>query len=95
LLSLLLSLLLSWWAVFAFGGPRIEWRKKILEEAARPRLCPPVLVLLIAEKLCLGGSGEGDFDRGYAGAFGYRQNSCRDKPAREPDFAEHADRPRP
>ena len=45
-----------------------------------------MLVLLIAEKLCLGGSGEGDFDRGYAGAFGYRQNSCRDKPAREPDL---------
>jgi hypothetical protein len=54
------------------------------------------LVLLITEKLGLGGSGgKGDFDRGHNGALGYRQNGRRDKPTREPDFTKHGDRPRP
>jgi hypothetical protein len=91
--SLLVFLL--WWPVFSFVGPRIEWIEKILEKAARPRLCPPVLVLLITEKLGLGGNVEGDFDRGHNGAFGYRQNGCRDKPTRKSDFTKHGDRPRP
>jgi hypothetical protein len=88
--SLLVFLL--WWLVFALDGPRIEWTEKILEKAARPRLCPPVLVLLITEKLGLGGRGEGDFDRNHNGAFGYCENGRCDKTTQEPDFTKHGDR---
>jgi hypothetical protein len=43
----------------------------------------------------MGGSVEGEFDCGRAEAFGYHQTGRRYKPAREPDFAKHGDRPKP
>jgi hypothetical protein len=65
-------LLLLWRAVFAFVGPRIGWPEKILEEPTRSLLTLAAGIAIVTKKLGLGGSGEGDFDRGRAGAFGYR-----------------------
>jgi hypothetical protein len=100
--------LVTWVIAIAHIGllPRLrlllERPKQILEETAVVplRLLPALLLIVVAaaesaKPLGLGRPAYGDRDRGKTGAFGGSQKGRPDEPPREPDFAKHADRPRP
>src|ERR1039458_5403107 len=95
-IRLILNLRLLRWVV-ARRGPRIEASsaaEEPPEEASLLTLAAQKGIAVIGA-LGLGGKRERDFDRGDAGAFGRGQNDRPDEPVRKPDFAKHADRPRP
>src|ERR1019366_3670661 len=83
--------------VLARIGPRVEASSSAEEppeEASLLTLAAQKGIAVIGA-LGPGGKRERDFERGEAGTFGRGQNDRPDEPVRKPDFAKHADLPRP